>query len=34
MISKYVEPGDRLELMLVEQGHSLHDESAKRVYLS
>lgn len=34
MISKYVEPGDRLELMLVEQGYGLNDESAKRVYLS
>ncbi len=34
MISKYVEPGDKLELVLVEHGHNINEEAAKRTYLS
>ena len=34
MISKYVEPGDKLELVLLEHGKNKDDESGKRVYLS
>lgn len=34
MISKYVEPGDKLELMLVEHGHNESENGEKRVYLS
>ncbi|MBR4085063.1 MAG: flagellar brake domain-containing protein [Lachnospiraceae bacterium] len=34
MISKYVEPGDKLELMLVEHGHSESKDGEKRIYLS
>ncbi len=34
MISKYVEPGDKLELMLVEHGHNMNEEATKRVYVS
>ncbi len=34
MISKYVEPGDKLELILVEHGHVINEESSKRVYQS
>lgn len=34
MISKYVEPGDKLELVLVEHGHSKNEEESKRIYLS
>lgn len=34
MISKYVEPGDKLELVLLEHDKNKDDESGKRVYLS
>lgn len=34
MISKYVEPGDKLELVLLEHGKNKNDESGKRIYLS
>ena len=34
MISKYVEPGDKLELVLLEHGKNKDNESEKRVYLS
>lgn len=34
MISKYVEPGDKLELILVEHGLGVNDEGGKRVYQS
>ncbi len=34
MISKYVEPGDKLELVLVEHGQSVNEEISKRMYVS
>ncbi len=34
MISKYVEPGDKLELVLVEHGQSVNEETSKRMYVS
>lgn len=34
MISKYVEPGDKLELVLVEHRPGTNEEAAKRVYTS
>lgn len=34
MISKYVEPGDKLELVLVEHASGKNDELSKRVFMS